>query len=108
MGVALVIELEGMNESMYVELCERVELHNDPPEGLIFHGVGPSPGGWRIVDVWDTEERWDEYFAETVKPALDEIAREHGYDAVERSQVTRWDIEGYTFGPGPLVNSAGM
>jgi hypothetical protein len=108
MAVALLIELEGMTQTMYMELCERVDLRDDPPEGLIFHAAGPSPGGWRIVDIWDTPAHWDEYFAGTVRPALDEIAGEGGYRAVERSQVTQWDIFNYSAGLGPLVNSASL
>jgi hypothetical protein len=107
-AVALLIELEGMDETMYTELCERVELRDDPPDGLIFHAAGPSPAGWRIVDVWDTSDHWDTYFAETVNPAIDAIAREGGYRAVDRSSVTRWDLAGYSLGPGPFVNSASL
>jgi hypothetical protein len=43
-----------------------------------------------------------------VKPALAGIARLHGYDSIDRSRVTRWDLGAYSMGPGPLVNSAGM
>jgi hypothetical protein len=107
-AVALLIELEGMSETMYEELCERVALRDDPPDGLIFHAAGPAPTGWRIVDVWDTPDHWDAYFEETVRPSIDAIAREGGYHAVERSQVTQWDVAGYSTGPGPLVNSASM
>lgn len=108
MAVALLIELEGMNETMYDELCDRVELREQPPDGLIFHAAGPAPSGWRIVDVWDTPDHWEVYFAETVKPAIGDIARVRGYDSIDRSRVTKWDLAGYTTGPGPLVNSASL
>jgi hypothetical protein len=97
-----------MDETMYTELCERVELRDDPPDGLIFHAAGPAQNGWRIVDVWDTPEHWDTYFAETVKPAIDAIATRGGYDAVDRSSVTQWEVAGYSLGPGPLVDSASL
>jgi hypothetical protein len=108
MAVALLIELEGMTETMYDELCDRVELRDEPPDGLIFHAAGPGPGGWRILDVWDTPDHWEVYFSDTVKPALAGIARLHGYDSIDRSRVTRWDLGGYSMGPGPLVNSASL
>jgi hypothetical protein len=108
LAVTLLIELNGMTESMYAELCDRVELHDDPPEGLIFHGAGPSPDGWRILDVWDTRGHWDAYFAEVVRPALDAMAREAGYDALDSSRAAEWDLTSYRWGPGPLVNIASM
>ena len=108
MAVALLIELEGMTETMYDELCDRVELRDEPPDGLIFHAAGPGPDGWRILDVWDTPDHWEVYFSDTVKPALTGIARLHGYDSIDRSRVTRWDLGAYSMGPGPLVNSASL
>jgi hypothetical protein len=107
-AVALLIELDGMTETMYAELCERVELRDDPPDGLIFHAAGPAPGGWRFIDVWDTQDHWDTYFAETVRPALAAIAAERGYDPVVGSRVSEWDVLDYATGPGPLVNSASL
>jgi hypothetical protein len=93
---------------MYADLCERVDLHDDPPEGLIFRGAGPADTGWRIVDVWDTVEHWDAYFAESVRPALDAIVLEGGYNAIDRSVVTQWQLSSYSWGPGPLVDVARM
>jgi hypothetical protein len=108
MAVALLIELDGMSETMYAELCERVELRDDPPDGLIFHAAGPAPAGWRFIDVWDSPERWDAYFEETVRPALAAIAHERGYDPVQGARVNEWHVEDYASGPGPLVNSASL
>jgi hypothetical protein len=49
-----------------------------PPEGLILHAAGPLPeGGWRVFDVWESEEAFWRFFDERMLPA----ARELGQDA---------------------------
>ena len=40
-------------------------------KGFISHCGGPSPtGGWRVVEVWDTEKDGTKWFDESVKPNL--------------------------------------
>jgi quinol monooxygenase YgiN len=34
----------------------------DLPEGWIFHAAGPTEDGWRVVEVWESQEAADAYF----------------------------------------------
>ena len=55
------------------EIYERIraQLGLERPTGGIFHIAGPSPnGGWRVVEVWETEEEADRFFHERFVPAL--------------------------------------
>jgi hypothetical protein len=41
----------------------------EPPTGLILHAAGPTDEGFRIVDVWESEEAWDRFRAERLSSA---------------------------------------
>lgn len=38
--------------------------------GFVVHADGPSEIGWRLVQVWDSEEDLQRFFDENVKPYL--------------------------------------
>jgi hypothetical protein len=40
------------------------------PDGQIFHAAGPSPGGWTIVAVHESQESWERFRDETLMPKL--------------------------------------
>jgi hypothetical protein len=46
-----------------------------PVEGLLSHAAGEGPGGFRVVDVWESEEA-AQRFGETLIPILEEIGVE--------------------------------
>lgn len=39
------------------------------PEGLRFHVSAEKPGGWKVVDVWESQEAF-ERFGQTLMPLL--------------------------------------
>ena len=36
-----------------------------PPDGLLLHAAGPTDEGFRIVQVWESEEAWQRFAALT-------------------------------------------
>jgi hypothetical protein len=52
---------------------DRVESPSDwPVEGLLVHAAGQGPDGFRIVDVWESEEACNR-FGEVLRPHLEAI-----------------------------------
>lgn len=48
----------------------RMEARSDwPVPGLLVHAAGPSPAGFRVVDVWESEAAFRR-FGETLGPIL--------------------------------------
>jgi quinol monooxygenase YgiN len=41
-------------------------------KGFIVHANGPVPGGWRVVEVWDSQADFETWFETSVKPAFPE------------------------------------
>jgi hypothetical protein len=45
-------------------------LAEPEPKGLILHLAGPTDEGFRIIDVWETEEAWQEFRASRLAPMI--------------------------------------
>ena len=46
------------------------EVGDAPVAGLVVHVSGPSEVGWRIIDVWESEEDDNHFREERLNPAL--------------------------------------
>ena len=75
----IVLVHEGMTQEQYEESVRRVagkdrmESPADwPVPGLISHTTGQGPNGFRVVDVWESQEAVDAFGAQLI-PVLDEI-----------------------------------
>ena len=55
MAVVQIHELAGMTRELYEQGMREVGLPGPPP-GSHLHASGPMEGGWRIIEVWESEE----------------------------------------------------
>jgi hypothetical protein len=58
------------------EIYEKVRAHIglEAPAGGILHLAGPSPnGGWRVIEVWESEEDAQRFRKERLEPAFDAV-----------------------------------
>jgi hypothetical protein len=68
-AVAMLIDNPEGSQEVYEQIRAHIGL--DKPAGGIFHVAGPSPaGGWRVIEVWDSEEEAEQFFKERFVPAL--------------------------------------
>lgn len=80
MAVVLVHQGEGLTRENYDAVVQRVtggksrvESPNDwPVAGLLVHAAGEGPNGFRVVDVWESEEA-AQRFGEKLTPILEEV-----------------------------------
>src|SRR5215831_5655555 len=63
MAVAFLQEVPGATQEQYDQVVET--LRGQTAEGRIFHVAGPIEGGWRIVDVWESQESVNKFFTES-------------------------------------------
>ncbi len=56
---------EGYDATMAIlrPLLERAK-------GFVAHGAGMSPEGWRVFEIWDTQQDATMFFAEFIRPNL--------------------------------------
>jgi heme-degrading monooxygenase HmoA len=71
MPVLMIAEVPNLNEEIYGGLVGQLMPLMRASKGFISHAGGPSPtGGWRVVEVWESEEDGQAWFDESVKPNL--------------------------------------
>jgi hypothetical protein len=85
MAIAMLLEWVGVDETKYLELVERVALGERMFPGAILHVAGPIEGGWRAVDVWESQEAFDRFFAEKLQQASTEAA-------IDPPSVSVWPV----------------
>ena len=80
MAVGMLFDAPDGTQGIYDRLTETMfgSLQpSTPPEGLILHTAGPLvDGGWRVFDVWESEEAFWQFFDERVLPAAQNLG--HG------------------------------
>jgi hypothetical protein len=75
MAIGLQAEFQGATLEQYDEITERLgRLPGAPsPRGQLFHFVTGTDEGFRVVDVWESEEAFQHYFNETIEPVFGEV-----------------------------------
>jgi hypothetical protein len=70
MTVAMVVDNPEGSQELYEKV--RKQLGLEAPAGGIFHLAGPSPeGGWRVLEVWESEDDARRFREERLLPAFD-------------------------------------
>jgi hypothetical protein len=64
-------EVPNLTEEIYGAMVGQLMPAMRASKGFISHAGGPSPnGGWRVVEVWESEDDGKRWFEENVKPNL--------------------------------------
>ena len=65
MPIALYFEADGLTQEQYnsgLEAIGRESVDGPTPDGLIAHVAGPTDGGWRVLDIWETQAAADAFY----------------------------------------------
>ena len=72
MPVAMMVDNPEGSQEAYDQIREQVGL--DRPAGGVLHLAGPSPnGGWRVIEVFDSEDAAKRFVKERLAPAFQAI-----------------------------------
>jgi hypothetical protein len=71
MAIAMLFEVPGLTPEQYDAVAREVSL---PAPGQIFHLAGPMEGGWRVLEVWESQEAADTFYRERLGQALQKNA----------------------------------
>ncbi len=72
MALAFIMEFPGVTQMQYDQAIDRLQLGGKPYQGQLFHVAGPIPGGWSVVDVWESQEAFDRFLQAKLGQALQE------------------------------------
>lgn len=71
MAVLMIGEVPNLTEEVYAGMIGQMTPILRASQGFISHASGPSPaGGWRVVEIWESEDDAQSWFDENVKPTL--------------------------------------
>jgi hypothetical protein len=71
MPVLMIAEVQGLTEEVYAGLIGQLQPVLQSASGFISHAGGPSPdGGWRVVELWESESEAQKWFEANVAPNL--------------------------------------
>ena len=72
MAIAMLVDNPEGSQKDYDSVREQLGL--EKPAGGIFHVAGPSPnGGWRGIEVWESEQDARRFVKERLLPAFEAI-----------------------------------
>lgn len=70
MSIGVIFRGETMTEEQYDQIRQQVMPDNQPVSGLLFHAGGPSENGWRVIEVWQSQEVAEAFFSGTLAEAF--------------------------------------
>jgi hypothetical protein len=76
MAVVVVNEMEGGSQDIYDQVNPKVMPGGKLPDGCQLHIAGPIENGWRVITVWESDERFQQFRDEKLIPALREVGGE--------------------------------
>jgi len=87
--IAMLMDNPAGSQQVYERLRKQLDL--DGPAGGILHVAGPSPnGGWRVIELFESEEDAGRFLRERFGPALEAI----GFSG-QRPQPQFWPVHDY-------------
>jgi quinol monooxygenase YgiN len=73
MAIGFIFNNRGQAQEQYDAAVEELNLAESLPEGWIFHAAGPTEDGWRVVEVWESQEAADAYFQGRLRQVLQNV-----------------------------------
>jgi len=70
MAVLITALVPGQTKEGYDTAMRTLIPLLEQAEGFIAHGAGMSPEGWRIFEVWESQEQATAFFAKYIHPNL--------------------------------------
>lgn len=99
MPVAMMVDSPHGSQEIYSQVRKQVGL--DRPAGGVLHIAGPSPnGGWRVIEVFDSEDAARRFVTERLAPAFQAIG------APSPPPPEFWPVHSYMTGDPPAAASA--
>jgi quinol monooxygenase YgiN len=65
MALAMLAEIPDLTREQYESVVRKVNEAGSPV-GAVFHAGGPIEGGYRVVEVWESREAADTFYASDV------------------------------------------
>jgi hypothetical protein len=76
MAVGMLLAGEGVTEESYRQLTEKMfgsypMREDQAPDGCLVHTAGQGDQGWYIYDIWESQEHFQRFVEEKLRPAME-------------------------------------
>jgi hypothetical protein len=76
-AVGLILEFDGVGREQYDAVNARLGIDaasgaGQWPEGLLYHAAGAKPGGWVVIEVWESKDHQQRFMESRLGRALQE------------------------------------
>jgi hypothetical protein len=75
MAIGVLLDIPGGTQEQYEQVNEKAfgdpKGPTEPIDGLIIHTAGATTTGWRIFDVWESQDAFDRFMNEAIMPAVE-------------------------------------
>jgi hypothetical protein len=68
MPIAQIIDMPGAGAREYEQAFAAIHPGGAWPAGQLDHIAGPTPDGFRVIDVWESEEAFARFEREVLEP----------------------------------------
>ena len=69
MATIMLMEWAGVTQSQYNQTMKNLDLDKNPPDGGIFHVAGFSEGTLRVLDIWKSQQAYEQFQRDRIIPA---------------------------------------
>jgi hypothetical protein len=70
MAILMISEAQGVTAPVYTQVLGALRAKMEQAPGFILHTAHPVEGGFRIVELWQSKQESDRFFAENVASNL--------------------------------------
>jgi hypothetical protein len=63
MAIAMMVEIPGLTQEQYETAVQQVNQAGSPVGGALVHAAGSMEGGWRVLEVWESQAVADAFYS---------------------------------------------
>jgi heme-degrading monooxygenase HmoA len=89
MAMGQVMEFAGGTMEQYDAVSQALGINGDDgwPAGVLTHSAGPGADGFVVIETWESEAAWNEFFTSRLQPAFEKVG------GIPQPKVTRFEVE---------------
>jgi len=88
MAIGQVLQFSGASIDKYDAVRKELGWTGDEgnPKGILAHSAGSTDDGFCVIEWWEAESDWDNFFADRLRPAFETVG------GIPQPQTTRFEV----------------
>ena len=73
MAVTVLYQIPGLTQEKYNRIIEEFQAGGINTPGRVFHVAGPMEGGWQVVDVFESQQAFEQFIGGGLAPVMQKL-----------------------------------